>query len=141
MELKYNLKNLPFEISSQLLEILNNEIQKTGDVPEKVDEFILSFKDESYSAELGGYHPVEIHLVKIKDLWCFDYITDFTFVGSGQDAELAKEIDFDFTSGLGFQLYAGDDDSKFCSELYKLWESNFISYFQSGVFKIKVTTN
>lgn len=141
MELKYNLKNIPFEISSQLLEILNNEIQKTGDVPEHIDEFTLSFKDESYSAEQGGYHPVEIHIVKIKGVWKFDYITDFTYVGSGHNSELVKEIDFDFTTGLGFQLYAGDDDLKFFAELYKVWESNFISYFESGVFKTEVTTN
>ncbi len=76
-----------------------------------------------------------------KGLWRFDYITDFSFVGCGQDAELVKEIDFDFTSGLGFQLYSGDDDLKFFSELYKIWESNFISYFESGVFTITISTS
>ena len=141
MELKINLDNAPFKITSKLLNILNNEIQKVGDKPDEQDEFTLSFKDESYSSELGGYHPVEIHLVKIKGLWHFDYITDFAYVGCGQDAELVKEIDFDFTSGLGFHLYSGDDDIKQFTELYKIWEMNFISYFESGVFKTKITTN
>lgn len=141
MELKINLDNSPFKISSKLLNILINEIQKTGDKLDKQDEFTLSFKDESYSSELGGYHPVEIHLVKIKGLWHFDYITDFTYVGCGHNAELVKEIDFDFTSGLGFQLYSGDDDIKQFTELYKVWEGNFISYFESGVFKTKITAN
>lgn len=141
MELNYNLNDLPFTISSKLLEILTNEISKAVNLTDQQDEFTLSFRDECYSPELGGYHPVEIHLVKLKGLWCFDYITDFTFVGCGQDAELAKEIDFDFTSGLGFQLYSGDDGIKQFTELYKIWESNFISYFESGVFKTQVTTN
>lgn len=141
MELKYNLKDLPFTISSKLLEIITNEINKVFNLPDQQDEFTLSFRDENYSAELGGYHPVEIHLVKHKGLWFFDYITDFTYVGCGQDAELAKEIDFDFTSGLGFQLYSGDDDINQFTELYKSWEMNFISYFESRVFKTKVTTN
>ena len=139
MELKINLENAPFKISSKLVSILITEINKALTLTDQQDEYTLSFKDESYSAELGGYHPVEIHIVKIKGVWKFDYITDFCFVGSGQDAQLTKEIDFDFTSGLGFQLYAGDDDLKFFSELYKVWESNFISYFESGVFKVKVT--
>ncbi|MFK5948053.1 MAG: DUF2787 family protein [Methylococcales bacterium] len=141
MELNFNLENLPFKISSQLLNILNEELQKTGEKPEQLDDIIFSFRDEDYSAELGGYHPVEIHLVNHKGLWCFDYITDFAFVGCGQDAELAKEIDFDFTSGIGFHLYSGDDDLKFLTELYKIWEGNFISYFESGVFKTKITAN
>ena len=141
MELNYNLEVLPFNISRKLLDILNNEIQKTGNEPEQQDEFTLSFRDKNYSAELGGYHPIEIHLVKLKGLWCFDYITDFTYVGCGQDAELTKEIDFDFTSGIGFHLYSGDDDLKFLTELYEIWENNFISYFESGVFKTKITTN
>ena len=140
MELTFNLKNSPFTISKKLLDILTTEIQKTGNAPEQPDHFILSFRDENYSAETGGYHPVEIHIVEMQGLWQFDYITDFTYVGCGQDAELVKEIDFDFTTGIGFQLYTGDDDLKFFAELYKLWESNFIDYFESGVFKTEVKT-
>ena len=141
MKIQFNLKNSPFKISSQLLNIFKNEVQKTGERPEQLDDVVFSFCDENYSAELGGYHPVEIHLVNNKGLWCFDYITDFTYVGCGQDAELTKEIDFDFSSGIGFQLHSGDDDLKFFSELYEIWEGNFISYFEAGVFKTKITTN
>ncbi len=137
----FNLDNAPFEIAKQLQEILASELQKTGGDPETLDDLIFSFHDESYDAENGGYHPVEIHLVKIKGRWCFDYITDFTYVGCGHNAELTKEIDFDFTSGIGFQLYAGDDDLKQFSELFAVWQSNFMSYFESGVFKTKITTN
>lgn len=141
MKIQFNLKNSPFKISSQLLNILNDELQKTGERPDQLDDVVFSFRDESYDSESGGFHPVEIHLVNNKGLWCFDYITDFTYVGCGQDAELTKEIDFDFSSGIGFHLYSGDDDLNFLTELYEIWESNFISYFQSGVFKTKITTN
>ena len=141
LKLKFNLENSPFKISEQLLDILKNEVQKTGERPEQLDDVVFSFRDENYSAESGGYHPVEIHLVNNKGLWCFDYITDFTYVGCGQDAELTKEIDFDFSSGIGFQLYSGDDDLNYLAELYEVWENNFISYFESGVFKTKITTN
>ena len=141
MELNFNLKNSPFDISSQLLEILNIKIQKAGEETEQLEDIIFSFRSEDYSSELGGYHPVEIRLIKTNGQWCFDYITDFAYVGCGQDAELAKEIDFDFTNGIGFHLYSGDDDIKQFTELYKIWEMNFISYFESGVFKTKITIN
>ena len=141
MELKFNLKNSPFKISDELLDILTSEISKAENLPEQPEDVIFSFRDENYDAETGGYHPVEIHLVKLKGLWCFDYITDFTYVGCGHNAELTKEIDFDFTSGIGFQLYTGDDDLKFFTELFDIWQMNFVCYFKSGVFKTKITTN
>lgn len=140
MDVKFNLNNSPFKISDQLLDILTSEISKAGNLPEQLEDVIFSFRDENYDAESGGYHPVEIHLVKLKGLWCFDYITDFTYVGCGHNAELTKEIDFDFTSGIGFQLYTGDDDLKFFTELFDIWQMNFVSYFKSGVFKTKIIT-
>jgi len=140
MELTFNLKNSPFKISGNLLGILTRELNKVENLPEQADHFIFSFRDESYSAESGGYHPVESHIVEMKGLWCFDYITDFAFVGCGQDAELVKEIDFDFSSGIGYQMYAGDDDINRFAELFEIWQSNFIDYFESGVYTVKITT-
>ena len=141
MEIKFNTKNSPFEISNQLLTILAKEIDKAENLPEQLEDITYSFRDENYDAESGGYHPVEIRLVKDAGFWCFDYITDFSFVGSGQDAELTKEIDFDFTNGIGFHLYTGEHQLKILGELYGLWEVNFISYFEMGVFKVKISTN
>ena len=141
MKIKFNTKNSPFEISNQLLEILAKEIDKVENLPEQLEDITYSFRDENYDSESGGYHPVEIRLVKTDGLWCFDYITDFSFVGSGQDAELTKEIDFDFTNGIGFHLYTGEHQLKILGELYGLWEVNFISYFEMGVFKVKISTN
>ena len=38
----------------------------------------LNFRDKTYSAENGGYHPVEIHVDSKGDIHC---ITDFSFAG------------------------------------------------------------
>ena len=141
MELKFNLKNSPFKISDELLDILTSEISKTENLPEQPEDIIFSFRDENYDAETGGYHPVEIRLIKYQDLWCFDYITDFTYVGCGHNAELTKEIDFDFTNCIGFQLYSGEHSLKALAELFDIWQMNFLDYFKSGVFKAKITTN
>lgn len=137
----FNLINSPFDISTELFVILSNEFRKTGSRPEQLEDVIFSFRDENYDAETGGYHPVEIRLIKYQDLWCFDYITDFTYVGCGHNAELTKEIDFDFSNGIGFQLYTGEHELSKLSELFDIWQLNFISYFNSGVFKTKITSN
>ena len=141
MEIKFSLNNTPFEISTGFLEILRTEVQKTGMRPEQLVDIILSFRDENYDAESGGYHPVEIRLIQTNGLWCFDYITDFAYVGSGHDAELAKEIDFDFTNSTFFILYTGEHPLKNLGDFFTMWETNFIEYFRMGVFKVKVSTN
>ncbi len=58
-------------------------------------DFIISFKSSDYSAETGGYRPVE---VMIRDSQVI-YVTDFTYVGSGPFAELVKGMDWDFKAG------------------------------------------
>ena len=141
MKIKFNTKNSPFEIDNKLLTILAKEIYKAENLPELLEDITYSFRDENYDAESGGYHPVEIRLVKTDGLWCFDYITDFSFVGSGQDAELTMEIDFDFTNGVGFHLYTGEHQLKILGELYGLWEVNFIDYVQMDIFKVKISIN
>ena len=66
----------PVAISQQLVAIIDKEIEAC-DV-DTSDGVILNFRDPDYSAESGGYHPVEI---------CVDaqgriqYITDFAYYG------------------------------------------------------------
>ena len=50
----------------------------------------INFRDPTYSAESGGFHPVEIRLERQNNTWHLCYITDFVYVGSGPCAELAK---------------------------------------------------
>ncbi|TVP09305.1 MULTISPECIES: DUF2787 family protein [Shewanella] len=98
----------------------------------------LNFRDESYSAEAGGYRPVEIRLEWHSEQWQINYITEFCYVGTGHFAELAKAIDFDFGSGI-FQTNFGVFAIEIAQDMYTIWEPNFMSYYEMGVFKTTVT--
>ena len=105
---------------------------------EKTNSVVFNFRDQSYSAESGGFHPVEIALTKETDnTWQYAYITDFAFVGN-QYPELAKELDFDFLSEEWFTRYLGDYSSikedAAARELYCLWEHNFLAYADMGMY-------
>ena len=96
---------------------------------------ILNFRDPTYSAKTGGYHPVEIMINK---QGIIQYITDFSYVGSSEMPELAKELDFDFASGLIEQLgqcYAIEN----AYELFPIWQQNFCAYYHSGVFEVSIS--
>lgn len=104
---------------------------------ENSEAVVLNFRDPSYSAEDGGYHPVEIRLENEGDGWRFCYITDFSYVGSGQMAELAKDLDFDFDAGI-FQTTYGIYPIEQAKDIFEVWESNFVYYAMvSKVFTIK----
>lgn len=117
----------PLPVSDELIELFN---KVTGNRK----NCTISFKDPSYSAETGGYHPIE---VMIQD-GSIKYITDFAYVGSPPFEELAKEIDFDFGYKV-FQHMGREYPIAQGRQLYKMWESNFISYFESGVYTTKTT--
>lgn len=104
MKLTFSSQVSTFIVSDTLLAIIQKEIENK---PQAVNSVILNFRSPSYSAEEGGYHPVEIRLVKSDNLWLFDYITDFTYVGFSPMAELTKEIDFCFDTGDAYHLYIG----------------------------------
>lgn len=92
----------------------------------------INFRDPNYSAERGGFHPVEVRLEKEVneehgDQWRICYITDFSFVGVGYMAELTKELDFDFDNGI-FQHLMGVTPIEQAREIYQVWEQNFLAY-------------
>lgn len=121
-------------------ELMNIILKETGNPPPhktRIAAVSLLFKDLSYSAENGGYHPVEIRLISRKDEWYFDYITDFSYMGVVYP-ELEKEIDFSWSQQYVFLAHVGDlpaDDGK---ELFELWQSNFIQYHAMNVYTITV---
>ena len=141
MSIQFNTESCPFKFSNNFLKVLESVLCNSARDVSCENCLTFVFRDESYSAETGGYHPVEIRLIKVNEKWTFDYITDFTFVGSGYNAELTKEIDFDFANDYGFHLYTGELELRKLSELYKIWESNFVSYVEMKVFQVKVTAN
>ncbi|MCL1096168.1 MULTISPECIES: DUF2787 family protein [Shewanella] len=92
----------------------------------------VNFRDPNYTAERGGFHPVEVRLEKETnaehgDQWRVCYITDFSYVGIGYTAELTKELDFDFDSGI-FQNALGIKPIEQASEIHPIWEQNFLAY-------------
>ena len=96
---------------------------------------ILNFRDPNYGADCGGFHPVEIMVHANGD---YSYITDFSYMGIGDFAELEKELDWDFGEEAFYQMGRPMDfvDS---AALFHTWASNFLAYYQMGVFNVEVT--
>ncbi|MFT5759460.1 MAG: hypothetical protein ACI9LM_004226 [Alteromonadaceae bacterium] len=101
----------------------------------------INFRDPNYSADDGGYHPVEIRLENEGDGWRFCYITDFCYVGSGYNAELAKDLDFDCDAGVLQTLYGNFPIEK-AIEVFQIWETNFVYYSMvAKVFNITIVVD
>lgn len=123
----------PVAVSKQLVAIIDKELELHNDV-DTSSGVIINFRDPDYSAESGGYHPVEIC---VDALGRIQYITDFAYVGDGHYAELDKELDFDFSYGK-FQQMGREYPIQQGASLFKIWQSNFCSYYQSQVFEVTV---
>lgn len=121
MRIHYDGLALP--VSTKFVHQLQNLLNKI-----KSETVTLNFRDPTYSAKRGGFHPVEIRLEQHDNMWHFCYITDFSYIGSGSYAELAKELDFDFQSGV-FQNLFGVFPIEQATEMYQIWEGNFLYYY------------
>lgn len=121
----------PLPVSENLLKILEQEIQKSDVSGNYLT--IVKFRDPGYSPDTGGFHPVEVMLSATGEI---QYITDFSYVG--YPAELVKEIDFDFSTGVT-QCY--DHEYPICQNqtLFVLWQTNFCCYYDMGIYNISVT--
>lgn len=129
--MKIDTSNCPFHLSSKFIKILEDEIQRAGNSGN--DHVTLNFRDPTYSAEDGGYHPVEI---RIDASGVIQYVTDFSYAGIGPYAELVKEIDFDFGLGL-FQHFGREFALQKGKELFAIWCNNFVSYYRMEIFEVK----
>ena len=108
-----------------------------------VEALTLNFRDTTYSAEAGGYHPVEIRIEKEGEYWQFSYLTDFAYVGFPYP-ELAKEIDFDITNQVAFVQFIGEVpiSRPDILDFYRIWESNFMTYLSTDCFnEIQITAD
>ncbi|AAW87590.1 hypothetical protein VF_A0520 [Aliivibrio fischeri ES114] len=136
-----NLVPTLLPVSNKLNQCLVDALNQRSELHsglEETNSVIFNFRDKNYSAENGGFHPVEIALTKEADnTWRYAYITDFAFVGN-RYPELAKELDFDFLSGEWFASYLGRyssiKDDGAAKELYQLWEHNFLAYTDMGMY-------
>ena len=102
MTIIFNQDGISLPVSQALLILLSQEAERTDLDLSRCTQLTFNFRNPGYSAEQGGVHPVEIRLVRGLDDWLFDYVTDFSYQGLGQDAELCKELDFNFLDGEHF---------------------------------------
>ena len=132
--------SLPLPVSKKLnallnarysAHLLNNKTLSTSRY------LVFNFRDKSYSAEEGGFHPVEMAICHTSTgEWSIEYITDFAYMGNYYP-ELERNLDFDFRARQCFASYHGwfpMKDNREAIELYKLWESNFLAYVEMEAF-------
>ncbi|MGL1204807.1 DUF2787 domain-containing protein [Vibrio parahaemolyticus] len=132
----------PLSISPRLQTVLIDHINTKAS--DSVTAITLNFRDTSYSAEAGGFHPVEITLQKDSaQRWSILYITDFAYMGNCYP-ELERSVDFDignnmaFFTGVGWQAI----DAYGVNDFYQIWESNFLSYLEMDAFdEIKLSSH
>jgi RimJ/RimL family protein N-acetyltransferase len=139
MKLTFRNECQCFAVSERLLKILQDAAKHLEQAEQSLDAMTFNFRDPDYSADTGGYHPTELRIINTDKGWIFDYITDFSYQGMGYMAELTKEIDFLFQEEVAYHLYTGEHKAENVTSLFKLWQENFISYVNSGVFKVEVT--
>ena len=129
-----SLNKTALPISLALLDTLNNVLNKHTGLVES--HHTIHFSNKHYSAEHGGYHPVEIALKKdINNKYTILCITDLSFNGYPYPT-LEQDIEFDFTHATVFTRYYGlkSMTPPNTDKLYTLWESRFIVNFAKGVY-------
>jgi hypothetical protein len=123
---------LPWPLSPKLIAILEEEMERNG-ISTNIGA-ILTFRDPNYSADKGGFHPVEI---AVGPGGRIEYITDLAYCGRPPQCELVKELDFDFSLGL-FQHIGVEYPIRQGRDIFRLWESNFLAYHGMGVYTMSV---
>nr|PMI85466.1 hypothetical protein BCU36_00590 [Vibrio lentus] len=131
--MSFNKAALPISnaLLKRLADVLNQHTEVVSD-----NYIVINFRDKGYSAENGGYHPVEISLSKdANNRYTILYITDFSYCG-GAYPELDRDIDFDIGNSVVFSRYAGWQSIRLptMTELYELWEGNFLSYMSMDAY-------
>ena len=109
-------EGLSMPVSQELINIIFSEICKKPPLKPNNYAITLLFKDVNYSFENGGFHPVEIRLISRNDEWCFDYITDFKYMG------------------YVFLSYAGDLPPGEGCDIFALWQRNFAHYHFLNIY-------
>ena len=131
-----NINQSAIRLSPMLLTVLKQKI-KEANTEKDPSQITVNFRDSSYNAKSGGYHPVEIALKKeaATGWWTLLYITDFCYDGYLY-AELVKEVDFDFSATTFFLANCTPTSitRSTVKDFYKSWENNFLSYLEYDAF-------
>ncbi|MCT6519175.1 DUF2787 domain-containing protein [Proteus vulgaris] len=129
---------LRLPINPVLTTLLLHDIQHSSPSNKSTSNaVILNYYDPYYSPESGGYHPVEIRLFQLDNEWCFDYITDFAYMGTIYP-ELEKEFDVCWSQGYLYHAALGDIDERAGDAFFKLWQENFIQYHKMGCYTLRI---
>ncbi|WP_330543846.1 DUF2787 domain-containing protein [Aeromonas hydrophila] len=139
MTIPFCREGFALPVTPALLTQLRQEVANIGLNLECLTQLTFNFRSPTYSPEQGGAHPVEIRLIRGLDGWLFDYVTDFSYQGLGQDAELCKELDFNFLDDEHYLQGWGPIQRSEAHELFTLWQSNFLTYVQMGYFTVTVS--
>ncbi len=96
------------------------------------DGVTFNFRAPTYSAEAGGFHPVEI---SINSQGVLQYVTDFSFAGIPPYAELGVELDWSFEYGT-FRLFKSEFKLVDGQGLFRLYTQNFFAYYEMSVYEV-----
>jgi hypothetical protein len=139
MTIPFDREGLSLPASHALLDILDRAPQRSGLNLTNLTVLTFHLRNPTYSPTAGGVHPVEIRLIHTLTGWRFDYITDFSYQGLGQDAELCKELDFNFQDNEHYLQGWGPLPMEDAQELFNMWQNSFLAYAQLGFFTVTVS--
>ncbi|MGU5638080.1 DUF2787 domain-containing protein [Aeromonas veronii] len=139
MTIPFHREGISLPVTPALLTLLCQEAAHTSLDLDRCTSLIFNFRNPGYSAEQGGVHPVEIRLIRGLDGWLFDYVTDFSYQGIGNHAEFGKELDFNFLDGEHFMLGWGPLRLAEATDLFALWQTNFVAYYRLECFTVTVS--
>lgn len=139
MTIPFHRDGFALPVCQALLTLLSQEAERTDLDLGRCTQLTFNFRNPGYSAEQGGVHPVEIRLVRGLDDWLVDYVTDFSYQGLGQDAELCKELDFNFLDDEHYLQGWGPMQRAEAHELFTLWQTNFVAYCRMAYFTVTVS--
>lgn len=106
----------------------------------KVFSITLNYSNADYTAETGGYRPVEIRLKRKQgNHWHICYVTEFTYAATPFGQESAYAIDFDFSQARGYQLGMTSGPITAYGPLFSLWQRNFCRYHSHDVYQCKIS--
>ena len=133
MPLEINPQTRITMLTPEFVQVINSVI-RSADAPNG-DGAIVNFRDPDYSAENGGFHPVELSLSPSGDLL---YLTDFAYFGMPPFAELGIELDWNFERD-SFRQFDCFYDLECGRGLLGLYTKNFVAYHKGGVYEVEVT--
>lgn len=139
--LDFSKQDLPFELPQRFLDFLCSKVVQDGLTT-------INLRDSDYSAENGGFRPVEISIEKKGNLAFLHYVTEFAYVGLGYCSELAKSCDFDFSIGVytssytEFATHIPSEPLSKMADFFTLNSDNFVSYVEMELLDtVQVTTS